>query len=129
MGNTSEGNDTLKEIRIEDYIWIIYIFLAIFALVSNHFEKDFVTKHNKNDEKTFRTINTEIFVITFFIYLYFVFINYKHLKKLDPTSSPKQILLANAGFIAAVLFLIAGVISLLISIFGNDDEEVILNFF
>lgn len=122
-------NETFNEVRIEDYIWIIYIFLAIFALVSNHYEKEYLKKHQKKDESIFRTINTEIFIVTFIIYLYFVYINYKHIKRLDPNSSPKEILLANAGLVAALLFLIGGGISLFISIVGNDEDDFILNFF
>lgn len=123
------NNETLKEIRIEDYIWIIYIFIIIFALISNYFEKEFVLKHHKKDEKTFRNINTLIFTITFFIYIYFVYINYKHLKELNRNSKLKDVIIANFGLIAAILFLIAGTISLLISIYGNDEDNIILNFF
>ncbi len=129
MSNNATDSETLNEIRIEDYIWIIYIFLAIFAIVSNHYEKEYELKHEKKDEKTFRNINTFIFVITLIIYIYFVIINYKHIKKLNPNSSFKEILIENAGFIASVLFLIAGAISLLISIYGSDDDDIILNFF
>ena len=32
---------TLEEVRIEDWIWIIYLFLASFALIANFFEKDY----------------------------------------------------------------------------------------
>lgn len=122
-------SETYNEVRIEDYIWIIYIFLAIFALVSNHYEKEYLEKHQKRDENIFRTINTEIFIVTFIIYLYFAYINFKHIKRLDQNSSPKEILLANAGLVASLLFLIGGAISLYISIAGNDEEDVILNFF
>lgn len=129
MGNNSIDSETLKEVSVEDYIWIIYIFLAIFALVSNYFEKEYLKTHDKRDENIFRTINTEIFIVIFIIYLYFVFVNYKHIKRLDPNSSPKQVFLANAGLIAAILFLIAGGISLFISIAGNNEDSIILNFF
>lgn len=122
-------NETLNEIRMEDYIWFIYIFLAIFAIISNHYERKYLEKHNKYDENSFRTINTSIFTITFFIYLYFVIINYKHIKKMNANATPRQIRIANAGFIAAVIFLIGGIINLLISIFGNDDDDFLLNFF
>ena len=122
-------NETLNEIRIEDYIWIIYIFLAILAIVSNYFEKEYLKKHDKKDENTFRTINTEIFIVTFLIYLYFVYINYKHIKRLDENSSPKQVLLANIGLIAAIIFLIGGGLNLFISIFGDDEDDFLLNFF
>ena len=129
MGNNGLDSETLNELRIEDYIWIIYIFLAIFALVSNYYEKEYLKKNKKKDENIFRTINTEIFIVTFLIYLYFVYLNYKHIKRLDIHSSPKKILAANAGLIAAILFLIAGGISLLISIYGEDEDDFILNFF
>ncbi len=129
MGNNSMDSESLKEIRVEDYIWYIYIFLAVFALISNYFEKDYLKTHNKKDETIFRTINTEIFIVTFIIYLYFVYINYKHIKRLDSNSSPKQILLANLGLISAILFLIGGGISLYISIVGDDEDEFLLNFF
>lgn len=122
-------SETLKEVRIEDYIWIIYIFLAIFALVSNHFEKEYLKTHEKKSENIFRTINTEIFIVTFIIYLYFAYINYKHIKRLGPNATLKEILLANAGFIASLLFLTAGFISLVISIIGNDEDDFLLNFF
>ncbi len=129
MGNNSLDGETLKEVRVEDYIWIIYIFLAIFAIISNHYETEYLNKHSKRDENIFRTINTEIFIVTFIIYLYFVYINYKHLKRLNLNSSPKQIFLANAGLVAALLFLIGGGISLYISIIGDDEEDSLLNFF
>ena len=122
-------SETFNEVRVEDYIWIIYIFLAIFAIVSNHFEKEYLKKHDKKDKSIFRTINTEIFIVTFIIYLYFAYINYKHIKRLDKNSSPKQILLANAGLISAILFLIGGGISLWISIVGDDEDDFLLNFF
>ena len=47
MGNNSIDSETLNEVRIEDYIWIIYIFLAVFAIISNHFEKDYLIKKMK----------------------------------------------------------------------------------
>lgn len=128
MGNNSLDSETIKEVNIEDYIWIIYIFIAIFAIVSNHFEREYLEKHQRRDESIFRTINTEIFIVTFIIYLYFVYINYKHIKRLDPNSSPKQVFLANAGLIAALLFLIGGGISLYISIVGDDEDDFLLNF-
>lgn len=122
-------DEMLNELRIEDFIWIIYIFLSIFALISNYFEKQYDITGNKKSKKTFRKINTTIFTITFFIYIYFVYLNLKNLKRLDPNSSPLRILTANSNFIAASLFLIGGTIYLLTSIFGDPEEEPILNFF
>lgn len=127
MGNNAINSDTLKELNIEDYIWVIYIFLAIFAIISNHYERNYELKHQKKDEQAFRKINTTIFIITLIIYIYFVYVNYKHIKVLEPNSSFKEVLTKNAGLIASLLFLIGGVISLLISMYGEDD--FLLNFF
>lgn len=121
--------EELKELKIEDFIWVIYIFIAIFAIVSNRYEREYDLKHNKKDAKVFRTINTDIFIITFFIYLYFLYINYKRIKALNPSSTLKEIISTNSSFIAACLFLIGGVISLLVSIYGLPEDEVTLNFF
>ncbi len=129
MGNNSKDSETLEELRIEDYIWLIYIFLAIFAIVSNHYERNYLQKHNKQDESLFRTINSEIFIISFFIYLYFVYINYKHLKELSLNATKKDYLFSNLGLIASIFFLIGGGISLYISLYGADEDAVSLDFF
>jgi len=121
--------DILNELRIEDLIWVIYIFLSIFAIVSNYFEKQYDITGNKKDKKTFRKINTTIFTITFFIYIYFLYLNIRNLKGLEIESSPLRKLTANANFIAASLFLVGGTIYLLTSIFGDPEEDVLLNFF
>ena len=54
---------TLEEVRIEDWIWIIYLFLASFALIANFFEKDYLLNGNKVSKKAFKTINIAIFII------------------------------------------------------------------
>lgn len=122
-------NETLNELRIEDFIWIIYLFLILFALASNHFEKQFVLTRNQTSENNFRKINTFIFFVTLLIYLYFVRLNWKNLKKLDASSSPKSVLFANLSFFVAILFLIGGVISLILSLVARGEEDFILNFF
>ena len=129
MGNNSKDSETLGELRIEDYIWLIYIFLAIFAIVSNHYERNYLKRHNKQAENLFRTINSEIFIISFFIYLYFVYINYKHLKEMTPNTSKKDYFFGNLGLVASIFFLIGGAISLYISLYGADEDAVSLDFF
>ena len=61
---------TLQEIKVEDWIWIIYLFLSIFALIANFFERDYLLNGSKTSKKAFKTINIAIFVIVFFIYVY-----------------------------------------------------------
>ena len=42
MGNNGQDSETITELRIEDYIWLIYIFLAIFAIISNYYEREYL---------------------------------------------------------------------------------------
>ena len=60
----------------------------------------------------FHLINTTIFLVSFLIYLYFVWLNYKHLKETKHYSSVKELFLNEANFVAACLFLIGGFIYL-----------------
>ena len=73
----------LKQLRNEDFIWIIYFFIATFALLSNVFERDFVLTKNSNSFKKSKTINVIIFFVAFFIYLYFVLLFTSNLNNME----------------------------------------------
>ena len=115
--------DILKRLKLleeEDIIWIIYIFLAIAALISNYYEKRFIYTNNLNFQKNFKTINITIFVITFFIYLYFVLIKYDNIKNFKIDTTKKDVISSYISFIASLLFLIGGILFLLSEI--NKDN-------
>ena len=38
-------SENLKELEIEDFIWVISLFSACFALLSNKLEKDYLYTH------------------------------------------------------------------------------------
>lgn len=109
MTNLSQ---TLQELETEDFIWIVYSFIVIGAIVSNVLERDWIIKHKENSYRIFHGINTIIFFVSFLIYLYFVWLNYKHLKETKSYSSLKEVFLNEANFVAACLFLIGGLIYL-----------------
>ncbi len=98
----------LKELEIEDFIWIIYSFIVIGALISNVFERDWLLSKKRKSRKTFKTINTVIFAVTFLIYFYFVLLSYKRLRESQHYGSLKEIFLNNINFLAACFFLIGG---------------------
>ena len=72
--------ELLKKIQIEDYIWIANFFIIIFALISNKYEKDYISNKNINSKKIYKTINICIFIILFIIYGYFA---YGRIKKVN----------------------------------------------
>ena len=125
MNKTLTG--TLEELKIEDWIWIIYLFITIFALISNIFERDFIIYKNKLSQKAYKTINIAIFIIVFFIYFYFVLLTYKRLKSIDNKITYKDMIIKNANFIAACLFLIGGLLYLFTELISTTDFDVNLS--
>ncbi len=115
---------TLQEIQIEDWIWITYLFLSAVALVSNFFEKDYLLNRNKTSKKAFKTINIAVFIIVFFIYLYFVLLTYSRFKERQQQTTIKSMIVTNANFIAASLFLIGGILYLFTEIISDDETDV-----
>lgn len=109
MTNLSQA---LQELDTEDFIWIIYSFIVIGAIVSNILERDWLIKHNQKKYQEFHFINTTIFFVSFLIYFYFVWLNYKHLKETRSNLSMKEMFLNEANFVAACLFLVGGMIYL-----------------
>ena len=109
MANLSQ---VLQELETEDFIWIIYSFIVLGALISNVLERDWVVQHHSKSYREFHFINTTIFFVSFLIYLYFVWLNYKHIKETKHYSSMKELFLNEANFVASCLFLIGGLIYL-----------------
>ena len=62
----------LKRLRNEDFIWIVYFFIVVFALYSNKLDRDYLLKKDNEAYKREKYINITIFFIAFFIYLYFL---------------------------------------------------------
>ena len=52
----------LKQIEIENNIWIIYIGIIILSLYGNKKEKDYFLTSNLQSKEIYRKINTIIFI-------------------------------------------------------------------
>ena len=112
--------ESLKELNIEDKIWITYFFLAGFAIYSNHLERISVLNQDRSARLQYKTINITLLSIGFFIYLYFFVLAYKHLKELSPNASPRQILTGNTQFLATVFLLTGSILILLTEILKEN---------
>jgi len=119
MTNLSQA---LQELETEDFIWIIYSFIVLGAIVSNVLERDWVLKHHKKSYQIFHWINITIFFVSFLIYFYFVWLNYKHLKETKHYQSIKELFLNEANFVAACLFLVGGFIYLFTEISSSSID-------
>lgn len=124
----NEDLSSLKDIKIENYIWIIYIGIIILSWYANSKEKDFVINKNENSKKKYQVLMILIFTILLFIYYYFTVDSYNDVKELTPFDSKKKIVLRYASFVGSFLILISGIIFLIIAILDdNIDTEIAFN--
>ncbi len=112
--------ERLKEIMIEDFIWIIYIGIIILSYYSNYLEEKYFINNDINSKNKYRSIIIIIFSILLLVYLYFLKDSYDSLKLLNDNSDNKTIILTYLSFIASLLIAIAGIIYLYIAI--NDEN-------
>ena len=113
----------LQRISEENFIWVVYFFIIIAALLSNAYEKYFLETGDFRKQKIFKTLNITIFCVAFFIYLYFVVISYQNVQELRESSTKKEVLSAHMQLIASLLFLVAGGIALLAEINREDPDS------
>ncbi len=114
-------NNKLKEISMEEYIWIIYIGIIILSYISNYYEKDFFLNKSIDSKNKYRKIMILIFSVLLIVYLYFFKDAYDSLKK-DIN------ILTYLSFIASSMILVSGIIFLIIAISDNNlDVELAFN--
>lgn len=126
--NSDELNKRLKQLKIEDFIWIIYIGIIILSWYSNSLERKYFLYNDKNSKKKYREILILIFSILVVIYLYFLKDSIDDIKNLKPSDSDKKKLLVYLSFIASLLIAISGFIFLFIAFTDNSlDIELAFN--
>lgn len=72
MNISLEDTSRLQELRADDYIWYIYIFIVFAALLSNNLERSYVYTKDKDEFTSYHIINIIVLTLAFFIYLYFL---------------------------------------------------------
>lgn len=117
----------LKQINIENNIWLIYLIIIGLSFYSNKLEKDYFINKNIISKETYRKINTIIFIVLILVYSYFEedAIN-SFFKNQDKTSKQKQY--DTLILIASTTILISGFIFLYIILDDkNLDAEIAFN--
>ena len=120
-------DNKLKEIKIENYIWLIYIGIIVLSYYSNYLEKDyFINKNNKSKEKYRKTLII-VFSVLVIIYSYFFIDSVSDIKNIYKYSKDKKNLVLLSS-LASLLVLISGIIFLYISYKDeNIDVEIAFN--
>lgn len=126
--NSSELNSRLKQLTIEDFIWIVYLGIIALSFFSNHLERKYFLTKNIYDKKNYQNIIILIFSILVVVYLYFLKSAINDLKNLKPTDTEKKKKLVKLSFIASLLIAISGFIFLYIALSDeNLDVELAFN--
>ena len=116
----------LKQIEIENKVWIIYFFLIGLCLYGNSFEKKYFLYGNNYDKEKYRKITIFIFSIAVIIYFYFFIDSYKDVKNNNYNTKSKSY--SELSFLGSTLILISGLIFLCLAVDDTDlDIELAFN--
>lgn len=119
--NYDELNKKLKQLKIEDFIWLIYIGIIIMSWYSNNLERKYFINNDLQSRNKYRKTMILIFSILIIVYLYFLKDSFDDLKNIRSDDSNEKKNLTYLSFIGSLLIAISGVIFLYIAI---KDEEL-----
>lgn len=119
--NYNELDRKLKQLRTEDFIWIIYIGIIIMSWYSNYLERKYFINNDLESKEKYRKIMIFIFTILIIVYLYFLKDSYDDIKSIKECDSNKKKKLIYLSFLGSVFILLSGFIFLYIAI---EDEEL-----
>ena len=88
--NNEQLNEKLKELKIEDFIWFVYIGIIILSWYSNSLERKYFIFNDQISKEKYRKIIMIIFSILVIVYFYFLSDSYKSLKSLNQFDSKKK---------------------------------------
>lgn len=118
--NYDELNKKIEQLKIEDFIWLIYIGIIFLSWYSNDLERKYFIYNDNISKEKYRNIIILIFSILIVVYLYFLKDSYDDLQNLKVTDTDKKKNLVFLSFIASLLITISGAIFLYIAIMDED---------
>lgn len=120
-------DNKLKELDIEDFIWVVYIFIIILSWYSNHLERKYFLYNDIESKEKYRKVLILIFSIAIIVYLYFLKNSISDLKSIKDTDSYKKRNLIYLSFIGSLLIAVSGFIFLYIA-YSDENLDVELAF-
>ena len=126
--NYNEINNKLKEIDIENNIWLIYVGIILLSWYSNSLERKYFIYNDLDSKDKYRKIIIIIFSILVIVYIYFFQGSLDDIFSLKPTDGIKKIKLTELSAIGSLLIVISGLIFLYIAYTDQDiDVEIAFN--
>lgn len=126
--NYDELSKKLNQLKIEDFIWVIYIIIIIISWYSNTLERKYFVYNDLKSRDKYRKVMIFIFSILIIVYLYFLKDSFDDIKNLSYYDTEEKRNLTYLSFIASLLIAISGFIFLYIAIKDEDiDVELAFN--
>ena len=125
--NVNELNKKLKELKVEEIVWVIYIGIIILSFYSNNLERKYFINNDVDSRRKYTNIMIIIFTILLIVYMYFAKTSLDDVRELNKDDSDEKKNLTYLSFLGSLLILIGGVIFLYIAI-QNENLDVELAF-
>ena len=119
--DSKDLNKKLKELKIEDFIWFVYIGIIFLSWYSNNLERKYFIFNDQLSKEKYRKIIIIIFSILVIVYFYFLNDSYNSLKNLNQFDNNKKQNLIYLSYIGSLLITISGLIFLYIAL---EDEDL-----
>lgn len=115
--------ERMKEIDLEDYIFIIYYIIITLSIYANKIEREYLITKDIEFREKYRHLLYIIFGTATVIYLYYAISSYQEIKN----NNSKNKFLFELSFVVSFLILISGIIYLYI-IYQDKEINVELAF-
>ena len=119
----NELNNKLKELKAEEFVWIIYIGIIILSFYSNDLERKYFINNDLESKKKYTDLMIIIFTVLLIIYMYFAKSSLDDIRNLKQNDSMDKKRLTYLSFVGSFLILISGIIFLYIA-FQNENLDV-----
>ena len=113
--------DRIKELTIDELIWIIFIILSLLNIFGDELEKKICYYHNKQDKNISKKIFTFTVFISFLIYSYIFYQRYQTFEKNKNNINKKNI--CQTRLFGSILVLIASALFLSCQLTDKEDEN------
>lgn len=120
-------NNKIKQLNIENFIWVIYIGIIFLSWYANSLEKKYFIFNDLLSKDKYRKVMIFIFSILVIVYYYFLKDSYKDFKNISKNDSCEKQNLIFLAFLASLLIFISGLIFLYIA-YKDREIEVELAF-
>lgn len=124
----NDVSERLEELKIEDFIWLIYIGIIFLSWIANYLERKYFLLDDLESKEKYRTIMIFIFSVLVIVYYYFYKESLSDINKLKEYDTDKKKILTIISSVASLLILISGIIFLIVAILDEDlDVELAFN--